>query len=263
MFVRFSRALIHLLLVVSLLTLSACVTTTESAFTRKANVNDAIQKYVELGLEYIKRDDYQRARKHLDRALELDPDNAAALAARGLIFHREGEPQLAEKAYVEALDSDPSYTRGLTYYGAFLFSEQRYEHAKAQFELAAEDVNYPSRSQIYSNIALCNTKLGLTQEAIDAYTKALRLERMNGRALAGITELLLEQGDYARASAYYNRLITLVAQQGLKHSPQSLWQGVRIAKFYNSKEQLDAFGTLLAQLYPDSEEYQRYLQLMK
>lgn len=249
------------ILALSIAVLSGCVTTTDSAFTRKANTQEAVQKYVELGLEYIKRDDFVRAQKHLSRALEIDEKNAPALAALGLIYHRQGENDLAEKHFVSALDSDPNYTRGLTYYGAFLFSEQRYAEAKQQFEKASLDVRYNARGQIFTNIALCSLKLGQTDSAIEAYQKALRLDRMNGRALAGITELYIGQGEYEKANRYYNRLVRIIAQQGLRHTPQSLWQGIRIARYFGSDEQVESFAALLKELYPDSLELELYYQL--
>jgi len=244
------------------LLLSACVTTTDSKLTRKANRGDAIEKYVQLGLEYIKRDDFARARKHLKRALELDEDNAPANGALGLIYHEDGDPILAENAFKAALDSDPGYTRGRTYYGAFLFSEKRYEEALEQFVMAATNTEYPSRSQVFTNIALCNLKLGRADAAQAAYEKTLKLDRMNGRALSGVTELLLDKADFDKANYYYNRLVRLIAQQGLRHSPQSLWQGIRIAQYFGSNEQEIGYSALLAELYPDSIEYQHY-QLSK
>lgn len=242
--------------------LTACVTTTNSPFSNKANADEAIDKYVALGLEYIKRDDYGRARKHLERALELDENNAPALASLGLIHHREGENKLAEENFLSALDADPTYTRGRTYYAAFLFSEQRYQDAKTQFTQAAQDVKFASRAQIYTNIALCNIKLGNSEEAISAYEKTLRLDRTNGRALSGITELYIETDRYAKASRTFNQLLRVIATQGLKHSPQSLWQGIRIAHHFGSVEQMNSFATLLEELYPSSGEYETF-QVMK
>lgn len=245
-----------------LMFLSACVTTTDSAFTRKADADEAVEKYVQLGLEYLKRDDATRARKHLLRALEIDEDNASAVGALGLIYHQDGENALAEQHFVKALDSDPKFTRGRTYYAAFLFSETRYEDALEQFVLAAEDVSYSGRAQIYTNIALCELQLGKPVSAIEAYEKALRLDRVNGRALAGVTELYIQESQFEKANRYYNRLVRLIAQQGLKHTPQSLWQGIRISQYYGGMEQMKSFGALLEELYPDSSEFEQYLRLV-
>ncbi len=245
-----------------LLTLTACVTTTNSSFARKANAEEAVEKYVQLGLEYIKRDELTRARKHLLRALELDEDNAPALAALGLIYHEDAEAELAEQSFQRALEIDPGYTRGRTYYGAFLFSEGRYEQALAQFKEASNDTQYSSRAQVFTNIALCNIKLGKRDDALKAYEKTLKLDRFNGRALSGATELLLEQNNYKRAQYFYNRLVKLISQQGLKHSPQSLWMGIRIARYYGGYAQEESLATLLQELYPDSEEYGLYQRMM-
>lgn len=254
------KILVALLFLMPLL-FTGCVTTTDSAFTRKADTVEAVEKYVQLGLEYIKRQDYLRARKHLKRALEIDEDNASALGAYGLIYHDDGESELAEKAFKRALDIDSDFTRGRTYYGAFLFSEGRYQEALNQFELAAKDVAYAGRAQIYTNIALCNLKLGRNKPAIEAYVKTLKLDRLNGRALSGITELYIEEGDYEQANKYYNRLVRLIASQGIRHTPQSLWQGIRISMHFGGGQQVRSFGNLLEELYPESAEYQQY-QLM-
>ena len=255
--------MIKLIASLALLTilLSGCVTTTDSAFTRKADSAEAVERYVQLGLEYIKRQDYKRARKHLLRALEIDEQNAPARSAFGLIHHDDGENELAEQSFIEALESDPGFTRGRTYYAAFLFSEGRYADSLKQFEEAAKDVSYNSRAQIYTNIALCNLKLGKNKAAIDAYLKTLKLDRFNGRALAGITELYIEEKQFDPANNYYNRLVRLIAKQGLRHTPQSLWQGIRISKHYGGQDQVQSFGKLLEELYPESAEFQQY-QLM-
>ncbi len=243
------------------LLLSACVTTSDSSFSRKADPAIAAEKYVQLGLEYIKRNDLVRARKHLKRALEIKPEHASAHAALGLIYHEDAEHRLAEAAFLKSLDLDPNYTRGRTYYAAFLFANERFDEALKQFQLAAEDTGYASRDQVFTNIALCHLKLEQPREALAAYQKTLKLDRFNGRALAGATELLIDLGDYQKAQYYYNRLVRLIAQQGMRHSAQSLWMGIRLARFYGSVAQEESLATLLAELYPQSAEYASYREL--
>lgn len=255
---RLSRVAV---LTASLTLLVACVTTSDSNLTRKADPNAAVNKYVQLGLEYIKRDDYSRARKHLNRALEIDSNNAPANAALGLIYNQEDEMYLAENSFLTAIKSDPGYTRGRTYYAAFLFAERRYDEALKQFKLAAENTEYESRAQIFTNIALCQLKLGNNEEALAAYEKTLRLDRFNGRALSGATELLIEKSEYKRAQYLYNRLVRMISQEGLSHSAQSLWMGIRIADHFGSAEQVESLSSILQEQYPDSSEYAAYLAL--
>jgi len=222
--------------------------------TNKADPVIAVQRYVQLGLEYIKRDDLQRARKHLDRALEINDKDASANAALGLIYHQEGEFKTAESLFLQALETDPEFTRGRSYYGAFLYSSERYQEALEQFLLASEDTKHEGRSQVFSNMALCHLKLEQTEQAIQAYTKTLRLDRYNGIALSGITELLIQTNNYERAQHYYNRLVRLIREKDMQHSAQSLWLGIRVAHYFGSKRQENGLVMLLNEMFPGSVE---------
>jgi type IV pilus assembly protein PilF len=246
------------LLIITFLALQACVTTSDSHLTRNADPDTAVARYVELGFEYIKRDDFQRAQKHLLRALEIDEDSASANSAMGLIYSKQGEHKLAEESFEKAISSDSSYTRGRTYYAAFLFSRARFDEALQQFLRAAEDTQYPSRPQIYTNIALCNLRLGDETKAFAAYERALQLDRFNGNALSGLTEILLSRDDYKNSQFYYNRLVRQISDGNMMHSPQSLWQGIRIARHFNAKPQEESLGALITELYPDSQEFKKY-----
>jgi type IV pilus assembly protein PilF len=246
-------------LILVLVASQGCVTTHDGSFSRKIDRDKATEQYVELGLEYIKRDDLQRARKHLTRALEINDEDASAHSALGLVYHQEGELKLAEKSFQSALRYDPAFTRGRTYYGAFLYSQERYAEAMKQFERAAEDTAFESRAQVFANLALCHIRLGNTEQALVAYERTLRLDRSNGRALSGATELLLQSEQFDKAQQYYNALVALIREQGLKHSAQSLWQGIRIARHLRSVEQERSLAEVLATQFPESQEYADYL----
>lgn len=242
--------------------LSACITTTNSSLTDKADPDVAVDRYVQLGLEYIKRNDLHRARKHLSRALEINPIDASANASMGLIYHQESENDKAEELFKLAIDSDPSYTPGRTYYGAFLFSQKRYAESLEEFKLAAKDTRYEGRDQVFANIALCQIKLNNKPLAIDAYLKALQLDRTNGIALSGLTELYISSEGFDKAQHYYNRLVRLIRENGMQHTPQSLWQGIRIAHYFNSREQTLGLAYLLNEMYPESDENQSASNLL-
>ncbi len=71
--------------------LSGCVTTSDSRFSREADRDDAVDSFVQLGTAYIAQGNTERARTHLERALELDPQSAPALSAMGLVYRSEGK----------------------------------------------------------------------------------------------------------------------------------------------------------------------------
>lgn len=242
---------------------SGCVTTTDSRFSREADRQKALNNYVQLATAYIGQGNLDRARSHLERALELDSSNAAALAARGLVLSAEGEEKLAEKSFRDAISSDGGYTRGRVYYGAFLYSQSRFEEARDQFQVASRDTEYPDRGAVFYNLGMTEERLGAPEAAEAAYRRAVELTRGEARALLSLSRVLVEQQDFSEASRYYSRLQTMIQRNTrLAHSPESLYTGIRIARHFRDRDQEASLALLLRNEYPDSVEYQHYKVLI-
>ena len=74
---RFRSSLsVGVLLLVTLL--AGCVTVTDSRFAQEEDEDKAVDDYVQLATAYLSQGNYERSRKHLERALELQPDDAGA-----------------------------------------------------------------------------------------------------------------------------------------------------------------------------------------
>jgi type IV pilus assembly protein PilF len=241
------------------LSVTGCVTNTDSRFAREADRDKAVKNYVQLATAYIGQDNIERARNHLDRALELSPDNPGALAAKGLIYQREGEPELAERSFKDALSSDPGYTRGRVYYGAYLYGQQRFEEARDQFLAASRDTGYAERASVFFNLGLTEERIGNLEGAVTAYRRAVELSRGDARSLLALSRTLVESGDYRAASRHYSRLTNLMQRnKNLRHSPESLYTGIRIAHHVGDRNQASSLGLQLKNNFPNSVEYQQY-----
>mgnify|MGYP000117873356 CR=1 FL=1 len=243
------------------LMVSGCVTTTDSPFSNKADESKALQNYIQLGLAYIQRDDFEKARANIGRALEIDSDSSEAYAALGLLYQQQAENALAEKHFKHAMSLDAKNTRGRTFYASFLFRLERYEEALQQFELAGSDTDYPRRSVIFINAAQCHLKLGQKDQAVKAYEKALALDRTQPQALIGISQLLIQEGEYLKGQQYYNRMVNVIRSSGMTHSAKSLWLGIELARHFNDHGQESSYALLLKKLYPESQEYKQYRAL--
>ena len=243
--------------------LTGCVTTTDSRFAREADRDEAIDNYVQLATAYIGQGNIERARHHVDRALELDDDNAQALAAQGLVFQSQGEDRLAEESYRKALSSDSSYTRARIYYGAFLFGKRRFEEARAEFKRASQDTDYQDRGSVFFNLGMTEERLGNLDGAESAYRRSMEITRGDPRSLLSLSRVLVEQEKYTEASRYYSRLQQLIQRSPrLAHSPESLYTGIRIARHFQDRNQESSLALLLRNEYPDSLEYQQYKVLI-
>ncbi|MBK1851688.1 MULTISPECIES: type IV pilus biogenesis/stability protein PilW [unclassified Marinobacter] len=254
-------AVLTALLVALLVT--GCVTTTDSRFSREADRQKAVENYVQLASAYIGQGNIERARHHLDRALELEPDSPQALATLGLIYNSDGEPELAEKSFKRAISEDSKYTRARVYYGAFLYAQGRLEESRDQFSAASKDTDYKDRGSIFYNLGMTQERLGQQKEAIASYRRASELTRGDPRSLLSLSRVMVESGDVAGAARYYKRLLVIMQRNPkLKHSPESLFTGIRIARHLGDRNQEASLRLQLKNNYPESVEYQQYKALI-
>ncbi|GHD47746.1 type IV pilus assembly protein PilF [Marinobacter persicus] len=245
------------------LMVSGCVTTTDSRFAREADRDKALENYVKLATAYIGQGNLGRAEHHLDRALEIDGNYAPALAAEGLVYSSDGEQELAERSFRKALSEDSGYTRGRTYYGAFLYSQRRFEEARDQFSMASRDTEYEDRGSVFFNLGMTEERLGNLQEAEDAFRRAVELTRGEPRSLLSLSRVLVEQRDYSGASRYYSRLQSVISGSTRhSHSPESLLIGVKIARHFGDQDQEASMAMMLKNEFPESVEYQQYKVLI-
>lgn len=245
------------------LVLTGCVTTTDSRFSREADRSEAIDDYVQLATAYIGQGNLDRARHHLDRALELDPDDPGALAALGLINNTLGETELAEKNFKHAIAEDEGFTRARVYYGAFLYAQGRMEASRNQFLAASRDTDYNDRGSVFYNLGLTQERLGELDNAVTSYHRAVELTRGDAKSLLALSRVLMDTGNAAGASRYYSRLLTMVEKNPrMIHSAESLLTGIRIARELGDENLAASLALQLRNNYPESVEYQRYKVLM-
>lgn len=255
----------HFIMTLTLLTalLSGCVTTTDSRFAREADRQKALTDYVQLASAYIGQGNFERARHHLDRALEIDSSNSPALAAKGLVFANEGEPELAESNFRRAISADSKNTRANVYYGAFLYGQGRMEQARDQFAKASGDTGYRDRGSVFFNLGMTQEQLGDFPAAISSYRRATELARGDPKTLLALSRVLLEIDDVTAADYYYSRLLTIMQRSDrLQHSAESLLLGVRIARLLDKRDQEASLALMLRNNFPESAELRQYKVLM-
>ena len=235
--------------------LAGCVSSGDSSsMTTDKGRNEARQAYVQLGLGYLQQGMTEQAKVPLRKALELDKSDPDTNAALALVFQSEMESGLAEQAFRTALDGRPDDARILNNYGSFLFEQQRYQEASAQFQKAAADTLYPERSRVYENLGITSLKLGQRDAGRAQLEKALRLNRQQPRALLEMAELSYEDRHYVPARDYYDRFSLLSGQNA-----RSLLLGARLASVFDDRTPTANHGQQLQRLYPGTPEYQQYL----
>ena len=239
--------------------LSGCVTTGDIDPMKTTEGRErARDAFIELGIGYLERGASEQAKAPLQQALDLDPKSANAHMALALAFQHELEHTLAEKHFKQAIASEPGNSRLLNNYAGFLFEQQRYADAHAVFLKASEDTMYSERSRVFENLGLTALQLNEKGSAKHYFTRALRLNSQQPRALLELADLAFQEQDFVTARSYYEGFTQLSA-----HSARSLLLGVRLANVFDDRSTAASLGLQLRRLYPGTVQYQQYLSELK
>lgn len=244
------KRLIGILLLSTLLT--ACVTETSGPPPIQAAPPEAqLQSLVDLAVGYIRNRDYNRAKDILNRALRIDPESAQAHNAFGLVYQLEGDDELADIHFRQAT-TDRSYSRAFNNYGAFLFSQGRFDEAIEMLQIAANDRFYENRPLVFENLGRAHLRLGNKEAAEQAFMRSTRLNPRQGRALLEMAHLRYEQRNYVEARSYYRRFVNSSDQNA-----RSLLLCVRISRIFNDTDSEASCALTLRNIFPASDEYKQ------
>lgn len=239
------------------ISLGGCVTT---GMPRKQEINldKARETHVQLGLRYLQSgENREAARYHFQEALRLGKNDPQAHHGLALLYQVDGELKVAETHFRRALRHDRNFSMARVNYGVFLYQQERYLDALAQFKLASEDLTYNRRSFALTNYGRAALKMGEMEAAEQAFTRALALDRDLPQALLELAELKFDTGEYAQSKRYLDRFAA-----NNRQIPQSLWLGIRIEKIFGNRDRERSYALALRNLYPYSAETLKYQQMM-
>ncbi len=251
------KSLIKATMLVSLLALGGCVTETSTRIEPAGVPAEIVKGQLDLGIGYLRNGDYTRAKEKLNRALEIDPRNSAVLATFGMVFQLEGEYELADKYFRDAVRFAPESAQARNSYGAFLFAQQRYEEAIKQLSVASEDRFYPNRAVVFENLGRAYKRTGDMDAAKASFTRAQRLNPDQARALLELAEMSYEEQDYVRAREFYTRHHRVAPA-----TSRSLWLCVRISRIFGDDNQEASCAEALEGIFPASDEYRQFKESM-
>jgi type IV pilus assembly protein PilF len=243
---------------ISALTLTACVTVTDSRFSKNANPEKAAQTYVALGVGYLAAGELILARKKIDRALEIAPDSVGAHGAMGMYWEQRGENNLAQVEFELALDIDEQHSPTNYHYGRFLLQKKRERRGCDLLSAAAHDVDFNARSGAYEDLGFCLIAFNDNSKAIDAFEKAWTLDSSSTISTLHLTELYLQRNSIRPANRWFERFNYILEQKEIAHSSASLYLGYRLSKAGRDKNGQQNYGFKLKKLFPESVEYKRF-----
>jgi len=207
-----------------MLWLSGCATSAPAGLEGGADPSQAAELNVTMGLEYMQKGNLPRARRKLDKALSIAPDDPDALQASALLYQRQGEPELARRFFERALDVAPDFTRARNNYAAFLYARGETAAACDQLERATRDIHYDNRAQLFTNLGRCQRRVGRDDAALESLTKAQTIDPRYAPSYLALAGTLHDQGENTRAWEALQRFIRLAGT-----TPESLRLAEQIA----------------------------------
>lgn len=234
-------------------TSSTLTTSSPDKKTESQRRQDAVANYVQVALGYIGQRNRDQARLNLLRALEIDGRSPAAHNAMALLFQLERDPNGAEEHFKKALRYDSGFTPARNNYGVFLASQERYQEAYTQFEIASRDVNYTLRPQVFASLGVMAKRTGRAEVARDSWERAIALDPALAGPYLELAEYHFEGSDYPMAKRFVNAY-----NQRAKPSARSLWLEVRVEHAFGNTDGVASKGLALRNLFPYAGETAEY-----
>ncbi len=236
--------------------MGGCVTEHSGGTQMFSDPDAALDKREALARQYIGVVDWENAKRNLELAQEVDPNNAEVFEAFALVYQSTGEFEMAENQFRAAIKAEPTLSRARNNYAAFLYSQGRFIEAERELYGVTEDTLCSGRPMAFVNLGLCRLQLEDSPGAKTSLTRALSIDRRNPVALLEMGFLRVEAGDTNEAARYHGTYRTVSPQQ----SPRGLLLGLEIADQTGDRDALSSYELALRNLYPDSAEYRVWME---
>jgi type IV pilus assembly protein PilF len=242
--------------VISLLGCSAKDGFQQAAQHNRQQPEKAAEINMQLGIEYMRRQQYDIALNRLEKALEIDPNYADAHNAIAVLYEQLGQADQAQRHFQQAVQLNSSGSDIHNNYGQFLCKRGHWEQAQQHFSRALENPLYRTPEIPLTNAALCAVRAKNYQRAETYFIQVLQRNAESPMALYQMSHLKYEQGQYPEAQGYFRRYLRLGQQ-----TAETLWLGVRLARALNDYTQASQYAAQLRSQYPDSSEARLLNQL--
>jgi serine/threonine-protein kinase len=162
--------------------------------------------HVTMGLIRGGTGDSQGAIAEFERALSLEPTNAAAFRGLASTYADLEKPAQADSTYRMAIAMKPDYWGGYNELGLFYFKKGNYAGAVTQFEKVIELT--PDNAFGYLNLGAAYWGLEKTSDAQKMFERSIEVEP-NYRAYSNLSTLLYMEQRYAEAAAVCEKALKL------------------------------------------------------
>ncbi|MDH5446411.1 MAG: type IV pilus biogenesis/stability protein PilW [Gammaproteobacteria bacterium] len=232
----------------SLQMMSACSTTTESAY-GNINYKKAAEVNAKMGAGYMNQGNYELAMTKLNKAIKFDDENLHANHYMGELYRRLGDMDKADEFFKRALELNKTDPQLLNNYGVFLCEIDKYQEAENYFDQVLKDHLYQGKALVYENLGLCAKYKGNLAESEKHFRRALTMNPKLAKSLLSLAQLKFDQRNKISAYSYFQQFSKISRQ-----SPESLWLGILLEKERGNRSGMASYALRLKNQFPLSKE---------
>jgi tetratricopeptide (TPR) repeat protein len=191
--------------------------TTDLAAPKKAR-----KEYVQ-GHDAMEAKDLANARKHFEKAIEMDPCYARALTELAVVLSLQGELSSAEAPLQKSIHCDGEFLEAYIQLGILLDIEKKYSESESILQQALRVG--PSDWQPYYRLGAVHQQLGKYQEAEQEYLKAESLSAaVPAEVHVRLADAYLQQKEYDQAYTEVQTYLRVAPDGPLAGQARSLLQ---------------------------------------
>lgn len=236
--------------------LAGCVTTTTTtAADAEADEENAAALNYQLGAQYLRNGNYERARDRLLLSIELDPRNAIAHYTLALVYENLDNLRLATESYEDAIRIAPRDFNVQNAYAVFLCKQRAFDDAREHFDRAIKVPENDSSYITMTNAGVCMMQKPDADVAEQYFRAALQRKGDYGEALIQLSLLKYTTEDYMSARAFLQRFLST--------NPPSagvLLLGVRIEEELGDDRARTEYSNQILRDFPESPEARSILE---
>lgn len=172
-----------------------------------AVTRDNATAHVNLGDAYFNAKDFERAARHSEEAIRIDPRQANAFINLGLARAEQKRWEEAAQAFQEAIRLKPGHPAAHCYLGQTLESRGKIAEAAQEYAISAQlDPNFARAHEKLGGALLL---LGRGEEAERAYRRAVELDPSRAGAWASLGVSLCSLGQFTESLPNFRRALEL------------------------------------------------------
>jgi len=211
--------------------------------------------HVQLGLDYLRRNQLDTSQKELDLALTINPNHSEANYIAALLNVRLKKDDVAGRHFKRALHSDPANHAARRDYGAHLCRLGRSSDGLTQLETAlADQLNpRPDVAAMTAGVCLMDSDLDKAEEY---FRQALRKNPGLPPALYNMAKISYEREEYLSARAFLERFFSVSPG-----TPDSLFYAVKVERQLGAHDVAQQYAKQLRVNFPNAEQTRELLNL--